>query len=358
MDWSLVIFILVVVYFAYRGFRNGLLKSISRVLSILAGYVCAFLYTGDLSRLIESMFQLRGIVAFIFAAMLLFIGAGILVSLLFGIIGKFAGGGDRASTASAFGGAAVGALVGILLAIAAVWIFAFVRDLNPAFSIETSLPVKPSRIEKLVNKAASSAVDTAMSLGPAPPVVVRLSAAMVETPAATAQHAKDLLQSDDFVALLSDPQNQRVLNSGEVAAVRQLPDFQRLAANPDLLALATSAGLLETTGDNGQSMEDELAAQVTDIWLRTQNVKNDPHVQEILHDADFQQTINSGNPLALIADSRFLELADIIFSERAAPGGSPPAADDVSVKPKKPTKVYSWTDSSGRVHYSDVEPGS
>lgn len=72
MDWSLVIFLVVILFFVYRGFRKGLLKSIGRILSVVAGYVCAILYTGQVSGIIESEYQLQGIVAFIAASLLLF----------------------------------------------------------------------------------------------------------------------------------------------------------------------------------------------------------------------------------------------------------------------------------------------
>ena len=49
MDWSLVIFLVVVVFFTYRGYRKGLLRSLSRILSLLAGYITSILYAGRVS---------------------------------------------------------------------------------------------------------------------------------------------------------------------------------------------------------------------------------------------------------------------------------------------------------------------
>ena len=69
MDWSLVIFLLVILFFGYRGYKKGLFKSIGRILSVLAGYVCAVLYTGQASKLLESEFQLQGVVAFLAASL-------------------------------------------------------------------------------------------------------------------------------------------------------------------------------------------------------------------------------------------------------------------------------------------------
>ncbi len=88
MDWSLVIFLVVILFFGYRGYKKGLFKSLGRILSVLAGYVCAILYTGQVSQLIETQFQLQGIVAFLAASVLLFFGASFVVGLLFWLLGK------------------------------------------------------------------------------------------------------------------------------------------------------------------------------------------------------------------------------------------------------------------------------
>jgi hypothetical protein len=85
MDWSLIIFIFVLAFFAYRGYKKGLLKSLSRVLSLIAGYVVAILYAGYVSKLVESNTPLQGIAAFVAASLMLFIAAGIAVT----VVGSF-----------------------------------------------------------------------------------------------------------------------------------------------------------------------------------------------------------------------------------------------------------------------------
>jgi xanthine/uracil permease len=92
MDWSLLVFLVVILFFAYRGFRKGLLKSIARILSVVAGYACAILYSKQVSGIIESELQLQGILALIAASLLLFFGASILVGLLFWLLEKLLAG--------------------------------------------------------------------------------------------------------------------------------------------------------------------------------------------------------------------------------------------------------------------------
>ena len=180
---------------------------------------------------------------------------------------------------------------------------------------------------------------------------------MVEAPADITQHARQLASSNDLRALLNAPDNQAVLNSGDVNAVTQLPAFQQLAKNPDMLALAKSAGMLDESGENTQAVEAALASNITDIWGRMQRVQDNQRVQEILADPEFQQKINSGNPLDLLTNAKLMELADIIFSDDTLPNDadSIPTEDGTQNTPKKGTAVYSWTDKNGRVHYGDVE---
>jgi len=363
MDWSLIIFIVVVVFFAYRGYKKGLLKSLSRVLSLLAGYIAAILYTGQVFAIVESQSQLQGIVAFVIASLVLFFGAAMAVSFLFWLLQILWPANDTPSAVSSYGGATLGSVVGVIVAIAIVWTFAFMRDMRPAEGVAAVADTNNSRIEILASRAAGKAVNTAMSLGSAEPEVTSLSTALVEAPAQITQQAQRLAGSDDLKALLNDSQNQAVLNSGDVKAVQKLPAFHKLANNPDMLALTKSAGMLDQSGKNTAASQAALASQIVDIWARMLRVKNDRRVQEILNDPEFQQKIQSGNPVDLLTNARLLELADIIFSDSAAPdqAGNNGAnniqpGSSLADPPKQKTKIYSWTDKDGRLHLTDVNP--
>jgi hypothetical protein len=289
--------------------------------------------------------------------LILFIGAGFAVNLLFWIVTKLLIEDETVSWPSSIGGAVLGSVVGVLLAIVIVWTYALLRDIRPTTKFDTATQTSPSEVEHLVSKVAGKAVNTAMSLSSAEPEVARLSAALVESPAEIGQQAQRLIQSQDLAALLQDPNNQAILNSGDTAALQQLPAFQQLVKNPDLQALASSAGMLDRVAVSDQTVEAELAIQLTDIWSRMQRLKNDARMQEILADPEFQRKIQSGNPMELLTNPRLLELADIIFSDSAASENTA-APDDTSTKPKSEKKLYSWTDEGGTIHYSDVDPDS
>ncbi len=371
MDKSLLIFIAVVALFAYRGYRNGLLKSIGRIFSIAAGYLCAILFTGSFSGMVSANSGLEGIAALIAASLILFIAASLAVGILFWLIERVLLRQERISTASSVGGAAVGTLTGVLVAVIIVWAFAFVRDVMPGGeTFEFASRQEPAAIEKLANRAASGAVDTALAMGSVEPEVKTLGAALFKAPGEVVQQAQRLSQSAELQHLLTNPRNRLVLDSGDPAAVSRLPDFKRLARTPDMQAFMRSSGLEEYAADNNQNPEQALATQLTSVWGRTQRVKNDPRLQAILRDADFQQKLQSGNTLELLSDDRLLELAQIVFGDETD-GGSPleqltsPAAapqarqQTIAAEPvKKKKKIYTWTDENGKLHISDVKPDS
>jgi len=358
MDWSLLLFIVVMLFFAYRGYKKGLLKSLSRIFSLVAGYIAAILYTEQFSAVLESQYQLQGIIGFLTAALVLFFSAAIAVSILFWIFAKLLPATDSPSTASSLGGATVGLMIGVIVAIAIVWTYAFVRDIHFAKDADTEANLNPSKIESLASNVASKVVNTALSMGSARPEITNLGTALIASPAEIAQHAKRLSSSNDLNELLSDPGNQALLNRGDVAAVKNLPALRKLARNPDMLALAKSAGIVDDSVNNSGAVETALAEQLTDIWGRVHRVRNDQRVQEILNDPEFQQKIQSGNPIDLLTNARLLELADIIYADEALPGD-----ESDSVKPEssqqpsseEKVKIFSWVDEDGRIHYSDSE---
>jgi len=365
MNWSLIVFLVIVAFFIYRGYRRGLLRSLTRIAGVIAGYACAIIYTEEATRVLEANSQLQGIIAFIAAGLGLFIGASIGVSLVVWMLQKLLGSGGEISPGSRAGGAAVGLVTGFLVAIVVVWAVAFVRDTRTDSLEQAEATKKPSQIETLANRFAGKAVSAAVSLSSATPEVARLTSALAESPGEIVQQAQRLAQSEDMTALLHDPQNQAVLDSGDLEAVRQLPAFQKLMSNPDLQSLAESTGLLDEAAQSGLDTEAALAQKITDIWGRTQRAKTDPRLQAILSDPAFRQDIQSGNPLDLLGNEKLLELANIIFAEQpAAESGARDGNSGAVKQTQKPqnresktdTKVYTWTDEKGQLHVSDVPP--
>ncbi len=378
MDWSIIIFIVVVLWFGFRGYQNGLLKSVSRILSLIAGYACAILLTGNFAQFIGSQLGLHGMIGVMVSAMILFFGAGMLVSLIFWVVTRLVFEDSEPTTASTIGGAVVGSLVGVLFGIMIVWALSFARDMNLTGAEPSPTPRETGGIEALANRAAGSAVGAALALGPGGPEVARFSSALIESPGEIAQHGQRLMEGSELKALVQDPANQQVLNRGDATAVRALPAFQALAQNEDMQAIMTATGLDEEAAKNGRSADAELAQQFVNIRGRTQRIKHNPRVQQIVNDPAFQKKLQAGDPMELLRSAELLELSRIIFSDQAAPdyAGQPTAPGTASsittddsgttegkssaagavANKNRPKTLYRWEDEHGRVFFSDEKP--
>ena len=369
MNVSLVLFLLVMAFFAYRGYKKGLLRSLSRVISLIAGYTASILFTEQVSAFLTSQFQLEGLISFIAAALILFVTAGIAVIIVFWIIAQLVPVQETPSTPSALGGMFVGLLVGFIVAIISVWSFTFIRDFLDEPEPGALAQPDTNKIENLASRVVGKAATTAMSLSSVDPEVSRLSAAIIKQPGRILQHAQRLMNSNELQSLLADPQTQAILSSGDVYALQQLPAFQQLHQNADFLALAESTGMLTEPTAGNVSSETLLATRMTEIWSRVDQVKNDSRVQDILNDPEFRQKVMAGNPVDLLTNPRLLELANIIFSNPATSDATENATevgssaetptDENKQKPsEKATKIYSWTDENGQIHISDIKPES
>ena len=362
MSISLAILIVLVAFFAFRGYRKGLFNSVTKISSLIGGYAAAIFYVEPVNALLESWIELQGLVAFFTASTILFLGAFSLVSLVFLAIRKSCFKNERVSTVSAFSGAVIGSVVGSIIAIIIVWMLTFVSEMRPVAAGQV-LAQKPVGVfEGFAKHSMGKILNIILLIADTEPEVRHFSQALIESPGEVSQQVQRLNKSGELKVLFGDSSNQLVLNSGDAAAVQKLPDFQALAKNPDMLALAKSAGMLGETGDDFELAETELALQTTQAWVRIQQVKDNQRVQAIMNDPEFLATLQSGNPIDLLTNSRLLELANIIFAESS--GTLEPSAVDVikaSTKIpnkalKKEMKIYSWTDDMGRIHYSDVDP--
>lgn len=351
MDVSLFIFVIVAAFFAYRGFKSGLLRSLSRIAIILGGYAAAIFFTQPVGEVISNQYSLQGILPLAIASVIVFFIAALAISLFLWLVKKLLPETASTSLVSSLGGATVGLGIGVLVAFVIIWTFAFVRDLQQP--VPQTATTNSSTIENMANGFVGEAVGSAMSLGNSQSEVTRLTAALISSPAEMTQRVQRLSKSKELATLLRDPRHQAVLNSGNAKAIQNLPAFRQLVNNSDMKTLIRSSGLIDESSGNPPEVEAALAHKISDIWVRVQHVKNNNRFQEIVNDPEFQQSIQSANPVSLLSNSRLLELADIVFSDHIS--ATDKRKNSSATTPKKESKIYSWTDRNGRIHFSDSE---
>jgi len=360
MTISLILFIVLPVFFAYRGYRQGFISSLSTIVSLAAAYLATILYTRSLSTIIIDQFDLQQIAALALASISLFICVYTITRLLLLITKRLLSKKVDKSLFSSVGGAMVGGTVGFIVAVIIVWAITFVRDsLEADNSISQNTQTDP--VEQISGKIVGNTVAKLLNSDKSSDGMTNLGTAFFQSPAQMTRQLKRLADSNDLQQLFSNHHNQAVLSSGDVEAVKQLAEFQQLINNPDLLALGRSAGMLPEDSTDQQLIEQQLAEKTIDIWQRVQQVQDDPRVRNILDDADFRQKLQSGNPLQIMADSRLLQLADLILAEdrdssRESKSQTQPEMPSAEVNnDKPPTEIYQWTDEDGRIHFSDKQ---
>ena len=83
MELSLVIFLIIVAYFVFRGYKSGILSITSRILSLLSAYVATYLFAKSLGQWVQSNTPLEGLITYATAGLLLFTLTSLLLGLPF-----------------------------------------------------------------------------------------------------------------------------------------------------------------------------------------------------------------------------------------------------------------------------------
>ena len=373
MNWSLIIFTVVVLWFGFRGYRNGIYKSTTRILSLIAGYACAFLLTGSLTPIIATQLHLDGMIGLLVSATILFVGASALFNLIFWMVSRLAFEDREHSRMSAISGAMVSSAMGVLLAIMLVWTLSFARSAGLGNHDSAKNLPESNTIEVMSNRVVGSAVSAAMNIGSIDAEMVQFSAAFIESPGEVIVRGQKLMQSPELKALMQSRRSQQVLNSGDPTALQSLPEFQALARSADMQAIITAIELDKQAHKNDRSVSTELATQMTRLWRQAQSIKAHPRAQEIINDPLFQQQLRAGDPIALLNNPELLELSQIIVAAETPSDriNKRPDQNHSTGKAKtletavnassatgqhKPGTLYQWEDENGRVYFSDKSP--
>lgn len=376
MDFTWIVFLGFAIFFTYKGFRQGLLATIARLASFVAGYVASLLWGKPTAAFLERTTSLDGIVAFVVAAIGVFIAASFAVNFIFSRWAKRikAKKGEELSTASSLLGAGLGLCIGSAVAFFMIFSMTFMQDLllskpnamnnsqQGMASAEQSVP--KNFVEKTSQAIAGRVVSVVAESSDMDPTAAKVADAFVQNPKAIMDNIQGILNSPDTQSLFNDPENQRVLESNNPDEIKALDAFQSMVDDPKMqkLALASGFGV-----DDQEAFETVLAETMGSMWGRAQAVKNDQRFQEIYRDPEFRERLKNKNPMALIADPNFMELVKILTSAEEPPRTSSSSHESGSASSEvnsleenfenssvKPAPViHRWIDENGQVHFSD-----
>lgn len=411
-----IIFIVILVFFTWRGYQKGFVGAISRVLSFIVAYPAAIFLTKPFANILRAYTGLDGLILYLVAGCTIFLVASLFVTLILNSLANLAPNNSITETGSKIGGVVFGAIIGGVFGLLAVYLIDLVikpaapvianqqQQKSPSapsdeeaesikqYVIEGGEPVKQSVsdskesfiapkesfIDNAAKKLVSTAASTAVGIITDDKGSSQLTKTLTQDPQAMLGHVQNMTNDGEVKKLLSDPKFQAELNHGNVESLMQNKDFQQLLKNSDMQAIIAS----EDSSD--KSVEQAAAEKMIQAWQKVVTLKTDPRVLDIVNDPAFQAQLNSPNKLPLLMNPKMRQLSEIIFSDESAEETLKPvkpvptgqksnvhytleditqgtgqkakeeSLSDTHKREEQPEeKVYRWTDEDGKVHYSD-----
>ncbi len=412
MSLTTIVFIVILLFFTWRGYQKGFIGAISRILSFAVAYPAAIFFTKPFANFLRTYIALDGLILFLVAGCTIFFVVSLAVTLLLSAIARLIPQTQFTTTSSKIGGTVFGLIIGSVFGLIAVYIVDILvkpKTAVPEYASDQpkNLPAsneadeeaikkyvvgegKPgvntadTFIDTTAKKMVSNAASTAVAIITDDKTTSQITKTLTQDPQATLNHVQNMTNNGEFKELLNKPAFQAELSRGNVEKLMHSKDFQKLMQNPDMQAIVSSDG--ETFSD--KSGEQAAAEKMIQAWQKVSTLKNDPRVIAIVQDEAFQAQLNSPNKLALLMNPKMRELTEIIFnpatdaSSAQTKGGLPatekenvhytieditngtaqhtdeiPAEDTrkktAQSEQQTEQKLYRWTDENGKVHFSD-----
>lgn len=359
-----------VLYFALRGYLQGIWRTLIGLIGFGVAYAVSAYWATDAGAVIQT-FGLGSMPATIVGSAVLFILAYLIASTLPKIfLEKWL---DKKSLAARLTGAGAGGTLGCFSGLVLIWAISFIgaawqsgsgRALPSQLVVPKPLASAAGALVGSVAKAGTQAVG-------AKDIHAQLVGALLANPEEFVESFTSLQDSKVMDRFFLDGPAQFYMAKKDYAALRQTPAFKEVAQQEGVrsigaLALAGKEGDPEKVSQN--EIDQTLAENMTFVWRRMEYLKHNPEVQSILSDPEVQQLVQNKNPLDLMFNAKVSRLVDLImqddpamelhdFSQADGAGMAGLISQDnvEVVAPPKQVKIYKWVDDDGQVQYTDLD---
>lgn len=286
-------------FFAWRGYRRGILVCAISLGGAVLGYAAAFLLSGFLGQ------RLAGVVDW--PAMHCRLVAGIVVFAVISMVTRLSvrgmikrrraeerdGKRDPLGGLSRLGGAVSGAVMALLAVVLIHWVYALARGAEP----ETPLPdvaagAGGSFSRAVVQAAAATAMNNDV-------------ARMVSRPDESANRLRDFLALDSVNTLIADEDFREALLDGDEQAVAENPSYVAVFEDPEAVEALRQVGAL--AGDDQEARED-LARRLAEIGRRLRDALETPEVAAAVAGLREDGLLERQNWPRLVMDPRFAQI--------------------------------------------------
>ncbi len=351
LEYSLILFFVIVAISIYRGYRSGIAVIIARVMSLALAYAATFLFTETFATWVQSVSPLKGMLSYMAAGMILFISASLIFSSLFLLVTKtlFATN-DRPSKGAAIGGAVLGGTLGCVVGIIAVWFLSTAYDL---IQLKANKPVgQPTAFEKTAKQLTSGAIKKIAQQGLGDSELSGGAVNLLSDPSKNVKHYNSLAKSGELSRFFQSPAVRQALDNRDPAALFKTSSFKRLTENNDFQQLAKMLNLAKDQTERDQ----KLAVQITKVWAQVQQLQTNQEYLAITQDPFVKRSLESGNLFNLLNNEKIANLFKIMSETDVGEISFDGSALANKEQPSTTKRVHRWTDENGRVHYSDKKP--
>ncbi|MCG8611687.1 MAG: CvpA family protein [Pseudomonadales bacterium] len=360
---TVILFAVVVLYFAYRGFKVGWVHVAAVLLAVLSGYIVTFLGLERALQWLTENTLFKGVIAYPIAGFTLFTLSS---AITYGLVRLFLRLGGIRNRPRSVGGAMLNGVVGVVLGLVVVWLYTLIKPVvlqkTTASEIAATPNVVQSGLESLANRLMAVPADWfAQSTWENEPDKAQLASYVFSNPVQASQQAGYLINNPELKALFSQPESQALLSAGDTDALMVRPELTELVNQPEFSELAKTFPGLEEKSNNPEALKQAVAKELVGAQQRFDRVKSNPEFQEIIADPEVQALLQQQSWPQLLNSAKVRKLIDVLFKDNTdSTSATGTELDDRSTEPdaqaRKKMTVYRWRDKAGQTQVSDTPP--
>lgn len=374
-----LVFIVILAFCGWRGYRKGFTSAVTAVISFIIAYPAAIFFTKPVAQLLRVNTGLDGLLVFMIASSGIFLAVGLSVSFAIKSFAQVTAY-NISERNSKIGGTVCGALIGCAMGFIAVYMLSLIMppaapklaniseepaakkaptdaeiDAIKRYVIAGDVPaseplstVAPETfIDSTAKKLVSTVAATAVGIITADDHSSQLTKTLTQNPQATLTHVRNIANNSSLKTLLSDTEFQAELNHGEIESLVHNKDFQQLLKNPDMKAIIAAD---DSATDMASQLRNERATaeKMLQAWQKIARLKTDPRVVDIMSDPIFQAQLNSSNKLPLLMNPKLRQLSEILFNDDVA-------SDNHNALQSLPSTRPTTKNSSTVEHYTSAD---
>lgn len=359
-----------VLYFALRGYLQGIWVTLLGLFGFAVAYGASLLWAKDAGVAIQG-YGLGSTAAMMVASVVIFILAYLLASTLPKLfLEKWL---DKKTFIARLAGAGAGTVLGCFSGLVIVWGATFLSAAwqSRAGNTVSAQLVVPQPLATAAGKLIGGVAQAGSKAVGAKEIHSQLMGALLANPEQFVEGFSSLSDSGVMEQFFNDGTAQYYMARKDYASLQQTPAFKNIAQQEGVQSISKLA-LAGKDGDPAKVQQSEinetLAHNMTFVWRRMEYLKTNPEVQQILNDPEVIKLVQDKNPLNIMFNAKVSRLVDLIMQEDSAmeshdftqlkPGN--PLGGLGEVKPEasrtvKPVKIYKWVDDNGNMQYTDYD---